>query len=181
MYSAYIFFRLFYSSFFASLVKALLINKKIVYYSTAAISFVSCLFVFNLLPVSMMNLVERAFSLFYVIFDPMSDSSRSGIFSDLSNFFDPAFWLYGKSDLTGAADNGLLNILYNYGLLVFVFIFIFAFYLYRLFPLSYKPFLAAIILQFVVASETLFIPRYCLLVFASFVYYSYCTRYHLTH
>lgn len=110
------------------------------------------------------TLSNRFFEAAGLILHPTSDISRGGVILTIQeSFANESFWLMGANNIITAADSGPLSLLLNSGLFVCIF-FVAACFLATISaprPLV-STYLVAIFVQFLVASETLFIPRYLL-------------------
>jgi len=116
------------------------------------------------------SLIDRSFGSLNAIFSPFDDHSRGDVSRNIVNSFSSLeLWITGAPQVVGSADSGPLNLLFNGGMLLVVsFFLIWAVLLFVLRFSIQKVFLVAVLTQFIVGSETLFIPRYCLVVSASF-------------
>lgn len=112
------------------------------------------------------SLVNRSLGFFEAALDPAADHSRSSVYyNSIEQFSNPDNWLVGAPYVVGAADSGFLNLLLNGGIpLVVSFVAIWLSVLYILPYSRLKIFLMTVLAQFTLGSETLFIPRYFLVV-----------------
>lgn len=112
------------------------------------------------------DLYQRASTIFEAVLDPTSDVSRGGVYEDfLTHISDLNIWLMGRSNVIGASDSGPLNLLLNGGLpLLISFLLMWFISLVSLHFSTLKIFLFSIFGQFLIGSETLFLPRNFLVV-----------------
>ena len=111
--------------------------------------------------------ILRAFSIFQVFLNPTSDVSRGDQIRDFFSLLGkPDVWLIGdiKNPLI-APDSGPYFLLSNYGMsILFLFVFIMVFLILFNREKFTSIFLFALLAQFLLSSETIFIPRYTVLV-----------------
>jgi hypothetical protein len=153
---AYILIMQIYKSRFASLLKTALLSSVVLFITFLLKDFES----------EYADLINRALGVFQALLDPASDISRSVVYEDMSfHFLNSGNWLVGASNIIGAADSGVLNLFLNGGFPLLVsFLAVWIATLLALPYSSLKIFLIAVLVQFLVGSETFFIPRYFLTV-----------------
>lgn len=112
------------------------------------------------------GLINRSLGFFEAALDPATDHSRSVVyFNAIEQFSNPDNWLVGASYVVGAADSGFLNLLLNGGIPLIVSFVAIWFSVFYVLPYSgLKILLVSVLAQFALGSETLFIPRYLLVV-----------------
>lgn len=117
------------------------------------------------------GLINRSLGAVNAVFSPLDDHSRGDVSRIVINSFStPELWITGAPQVVGAADSGPLNLLLNGGILLVVSFFLIWAVLFSVLKFSIqKVFLVAVLAQFIAGSETLFIPRYCLVVSVSFL------------
>lgn len=108
--------------------------------------------------------ISRLDSLGSIILDPSADSSRGKKVIDMITLIsNPNNWLVGVSDFKSVYDSGFLLFYQNFGL--FIVIFFYIIYLLTVFKFQFKfplasCFVFCALVHFSVASETLLIPRF---------------------
>lgn len=112
------------------------------------------------------SLIDRAFGFFQSAVNPVEDHSRSGVYLGMiDKYSNVDYWLSGQPTTIGAADSGPMSLFLNGGFpLLISFGFLWFSILYILPYSVLKIFLISVLGQFLVGSETLFIPRYFLII-----------------
>ena len=112
----------------------------------------------------------RSFRVFGSIISPLSDASRSNVIKNFFNLLQsPQYWLIGGEQTLITPDSGPYLILANFGMFALIlFVIIFFLLIKSSNNIQIRIYLGLIFSQFALSSETIFIPRYIILVTWSF-------------
>lgn len=149
------------------------VKKKIIFLISILFGFLLIVYAYIIFtnPFIIDLILPRFFSTLQAILNPFQDTSRGDQVSDLvTTFLNTDFWLIGNiSNPIITPDSGPYLIIANFGLLtLIIFISIFYFLYNGQENIFIKSFLVAQLFQFFLSSETIFIPRYIVLVTWSF-------------
>lgn len=150
------------------------INKKIIFLTSILFVPITSVitYIFYVFPRIFDISIVRAFSFFEAILNPFSDDSRKDQISDFVNFFFQTYvWPIGDLDsplLT--PDSGPYFLLSNYGIIILALFILIFLLLIKIDKIKFTSvFLLATLFQFLISSETIFIPRYLILVAWSYL------------